>query len=446
METAQKLMPYFQELLQQWYQLTLHNQEYAIFLAVAVFLITAFFYSIRIGFLKSGAAKMLKAKQEIQASLDEAKQQLEALQQQLTEATEQKLAAEQSAQAESHRATAIELRLSKSNQQLATSLVNLVDCFELNLHNLPAADAENLLPEFDAVIARVADRFQTEQQAKTQLQLTMHAESAKLAEKEMLISSLESRLDAQTQQLAKLELAVEKYEAAQKQLEQDKLLLAQQQQQRNAEMQRQHSHESLAAPVTPAPVQTTVAQAPEPVKAEAIEKLAETQPAIPDAKPGPAPVTPQPQPVVSQPAKAAAEKKTKPAAAAKTGLFGRIMEKVAKMDQKLGSPGTVNLTPEPGNVTEPPLEKPYAAEQSETVEPAVRAENSKRDSGVNDKLSGLFGGFKKSAAKPANAEVAPETAVHVAEEVQPEAAPPTAKDKKAATQLTGLFGKFKSKK
>lgn len=445
METAQKLMPYFQELLQQWYQLTLHNQEYAIFLAVAVFLITAFFYSIRIGFLKSGAAKILKAKQEIQASLDEAKQQLEASQQQLTEATEQKLAAEQAMQAESHRATAIELRLSKSNQQLATSLVNLVDCFELNLHNLPAADAENLLPEFDAVIARVADRFQTEQQAKTQLQLTMHAESAKLAEKEMLISSLESRLDAQTQQLAKLELAVEKYEAAQKQLEQDKLLLAQQQQ-RNAEMQRQHSHEASAAPVTPAPVQTAVAQAPDPVKTEAIEKLAETQPAIPEAKPEPAPVTPQPQPVVSQPAKAAAVKKPKPAAAAKTGLFGRIMEKVAKMDEKLGSPGTVNVTPEPGNVTEPPLEKPYAAEQSETVEPAVRAENSKRDSSVNDKLSGLFGGFKKSAAKPATAEVAPETAVHVAEEVQAEAAPPTAKDKKGAAQLTSLFGKFKSKK
>lgn len=448
METVQKFMPYFQEMLQQWYQLTLHNQEYAIALVGSACLITAIFYSIRIGFLKRTAAKILKAKQETQAGLDEAKQQLEALRQQLAEATEQKLAAEQTAQAESNRATGIELRLNKSNQQLAGSLVSLVDCFELNLHNLPKADAENLLSEHEAVIARVADRFQNEQQAKTQLQLSMHAETAKLAEKEMLISSLENRLDTQTQHLAKLELAVEKYEAAQKQLEQDKLQLAQELQNRQAEATRQQAYEKpAAAPV--APIQAAVEQTPEPMKpVQSVEKLPETKAAESDIKQEPTPVTPKPQAAVSESAKAPVVKKTMPAAGNKMkGLFGRVMDKVAKMDEKLGSPGSVNEKPDAAEVNETRVETSDIVERTESVEPVAQVESAKQQSGLNDKLSGLFGGFKKSAAKPAKVKTEQETAAPAVEEAHVAAEKPDAgKDKKVAAQLSGLFGKFKAKK
>lgn len=445
METVQKFMPYFQEMLQQWYQLTLHNQEYAIALVGSACLITAIFYSIRIAFLKRGAAKILKAKQETQAGLDEANQQLEALRQQLAEATEHQLAAEKATEAESHKAANLELRLNKSNQQLAGSLVNLVDCFELNLHNLPTADADNLLSEHEAVIARVADRFQNEQQAKTQLQLSMHAETAKLAEKEMLISSLENRLDTQTQHLAKLELAVEKYEAAQKQLEQDKLQLALELQNRQAAAagQQTYAKQPAVAPVVQAPVPAPVEKAPEPIKP------AENLVSLPETKQEPTPVPVKPQAAVSETVKAPVVEKTKPATAnKKKGLFGRVMDKVAKMDEKLGSPSNVaNAEPDAAEVIETQPESSDRVEHTESVEPVAQVESAKPHSGFNDKLSGLFGGFKKPAAKSANLEPEQETATPAAEQAPVAAEKPDAgKDKKVSAQFSGLFGKFKAKK
>lgn len=443
METVQKLVPFFEELLQQWYQLTLHNQEYAICLAVSVWLLTAVFYSIRIGFLKSSAGKILKAKQEIQAGLDEAKQQLETLQQQLVTATQQMQAAEQTAQAESQRAATFEARLQQSNRNLAVSLANLVECFELNLQNLPAAEADNLLPEYDAVIARVVERFQNEQQAKTQLQLNMHAETAKLAEKDMLISSLESRLDTQTQQLVKLELAAEQFHVAQKQLELDKQQLAQELQNRASEVLRQQVYEKPAAPVTQAPIQTAVQSIPEPVKpVEAAEKVSETRPVEPEIKPEPVPVTSKPQAPVS---KASAAKTAKPAAGNKMkGLFGRAMDKFSKMDEKLGSPGKATIEPEVVEVAETGEAVADVVEQTAAQEPV---KNLQANKSAGDKLSGLFGGFKKSSAPKPEVKIEREEPVPpVVDEAKPAAEMPAGKANKATSQLTGLFGKFKSKK
>ncbi len=47
----QTTMPFLNNLLAEWYQLTLDNALYAISLAVSVWLLTAIFYSLRIGFL-----------------------------------------------------------------------------------------------------------------------------------------------------------------------------------------------------------------------------------------------------------------------------------------------------------------------------------------------------------------------------------------------------------
>ncbi|MCQ8106317.1 hypothetical protein NP590_19595, partial [Methylomonas sp. SURF-2] len=131
----------------------------------------------------------------------------------------------------------------------------------------------------------------------------------------------------------------------------------------------------------------------------------------------------------------------KPAPADKMkGLFGRAMDKFSKLDEKLGSPG------KPGGAAAKVEEEPVAAPQVTAAEPElpkVAAQNKQRESGLNDKLSGLFGGFKKSAAtKPAGVESEPLAAEPV-EESTPAA---VGQDKKVAAQLSGLFGKFKSKK
>lgn len=457
MENLQKLLPFFQEQLTQWYQLTLEKPDYAAAIAVSVWLVLAILYSIRIGFLKRDIARLAKANAETQANLNAAQEQVQSLQQQLSEMSTEVQNAQAKAEAESDRASTVEQRLSASNQELAASLANLVECFELNVHNLPAANADNLLSEYQAVIGRVSERFQNEQQAKTQLQLSLHAESAKLAEKEMLISSLQHRLDSQTQQLAQMELAIEQYEAAQRQLQADReqqlaAALAKQQVEaaKLAELKKQEqevkqaqpasvgAEPKIERPVAPEPpvaplakpvIETPSVQAkPEPSKDQAIKQEA-TSSSKTEAKPAP------------KKAKAAESGKSK-------GFFSRAMEKIAQMDQKLGTQTRVapNSEPEAENVrvTAPQPEPVTAA--AEQAKPAEPKKPSSSES-MTAKMGGLFGGFKKSAPKPAEPEVAHAEEASAVEPAKTKPAEKPAKaEKKMTEQLTGLFGKLKSKK
>jgi hypothetical protein len=418
MENLQKLVPFFQQLLQEWYELTMHNQEYAICLAVSVWLLTAIFYSIRIGFLKRQVAQMAAARLATQTGLDEANGQLQTLQQQLTEATEKTLAAEQAAQAETERANGINARLNDSNQQLVGSLSNLVASFELNQPNLPSADSANLLTEYAAILARVVERFQNEQQAKTQLQLSFHAESAKLADKDILIDSLQSRLDNQTQQLAKLELANEEYQVALRQLELDKQNL-------NAALQQQRQAQPVQVVGTEKPTVQVVPPVIEPVVASPVSQVAAvdlstpalntttvkpvevSQPVV-DVKPAPSmpaePVAVSAPKTETKPAVAAKATKPKPAKAESgklKGLFGRAMDKIAKMDQTLGFEANPKPTMADDDQESVPevLEKPeqaieaVASNVTQTVEDVVveaKAELVKKEK----KLSGMLGKLK----------------------------------------------------
>ena len=403
MENLQKLVPFFQELLQQWYELTLHNQEYAICLAVSVWLLTAIFYSIRIGFLKRHASQLAVARNAVQASLDEANLQLQALQHQLTEAAEKTLAAEQAVQAETDRANGITARLNESNQQLAGSLANLVASFELNQPNLPNADAGNLLAEYAAIVTRVVDRFQNEQHAKTQLQLSFHAESAKLAEKDLLIGSLQSRLDSQTQQLAKLELANEEYQVALRQLEIEKQnLTTTMQQQRPPEPVR--TVEEVKQPVYVAPLAAAaVVPAVEVSIPEVIQPAAQVVEISAPIEKIPEPVA-QPAPVIAtkksevKPVPAAKPKPAKAEGGKLKGIFGRAMDKISKMDEKLG----FEANPKPTIAEELPevdLTIPAPVEQLvESIAPniasapteSVAAETGKKE----NKISGMLGKLK----------------------------------------------------
>lgn len=417
MENLQKLVPVFQELLQQWYELTLHNQEYAICLAVSVWLLTAIFYSIRIGFLKRHASQLAVARNAVQVSLDEANLQLQALQHQLTEATEKTLAAERAVQAETDRANGIAARLNESNQQLAGSLANLVASFELNQPNLPNADAGNLLAEYAAIVTRVVDRFQNEQQAKTQLQLSIHAETAKLAEKDLLIGSLQSRLDSQTQQLAKLELANEEYQVALRQLEIEKqnLTTAIQQQQRppepasNVEEVKQPAYvapqqvsDPFAAAVVVPAVEVSVPEVIQPAAqvieiSAPIEKIPE-----PVAQPEPAPVAEVKKPEVKS-VPAAKPKPAKAESGKLKGIFGRAMDKISKMDEKLGfeanpKPTIVEELPEVDLAIPAPVEQivesivpgTASASAESVIGESVAVETGKKE----NKISGMFGKLK----------------------------------------------------
>ena len=409
MENLQKLVPFFQELLQQWYELTLHNQEYAICLAVSVWLLTAIFYSIRIGFLKRHASQLAVARNAVQASLDEANLQLQALQHQLAEAAEKTLAAEQAVQTETDRANGIMARLNESNQQLAGSLANLVASFELNQPNLPNADAGNLLAEYAAIVTRVVDRFQNEQQAKTQLQLSFHAESAKLAEKDLLIGSLQSRLDSQTQQLAKLELANEEYQVALRQLEIEKHnLTTAMQQQRPPEPVR--TVEELKQPVYVAPQQvvepfaaavvvpTVDVSVPEVIQpaAQVVEISAPIE-KIPEPVAQPAPVIATKKPEV-KPVPAAKPKPAKAEGGKLKGIFGRAMDKISKMDEKLGfeanpKPTIAEELPEVDLTIPAPVEQlveSIAPSIASTPIESVAAETGKKE----NKISGMLGKLK----------------------------------------------------
>lgn len=439
MEALQKLVPYYQELLQNWYQLTLDNREYAICLAVSVWLITAVFYSIRIGFLKRSNAKLLKDKTATQTSLDETKEELQTLQQQYTEANERMEQAVEKAETESQ-------HLQASNNQLANSLATMVDCFELNQHNLPAAESENLLTEYEAVVARVLERFQTEQQAKTQLQLTFHAETAKLAEKEMLVSSLQNRLDTQTQQLAKLELAIEHYEDAQRQLEADKQQLAKDMQTRQDEVAQALALEkqNLAAIHSQAQA-VLVDNYAEPVTNPDISKKAveinQPEPVKTEPK-SPAPISPVSETSTKQPT----ETKSQPDDSGNKmkGLFGKAMDKIAKMDEKMGSSGKVDAKSDQSEVAA----AQSVAEPVTKVESVELAEADKtkpsESQGLTEKFSGLFSGFKKSAdkqSKPLKKET-----VSVTLDDSELKAGAVEKTDKVTSKLSGLFGKLKSKK
>jgi len=344
METWQKLVPVAQDLWQQWYQLTLHNQEYAVALVVCAVLVTAIFYSIRIGFLKSAYRKLEQSRAAAQAELEEARAQLVASQQQIAQLEGDLQQAQLEAQTQASQAAINAESLSRRNKQLAESAASLTECFELSVEKLPAADAAHLPEAYAAILNRAVERFRNELQAKAQLQLSLHAEATKTAEKEMLANGLQDRLNLQTQQLAKLELELEQLQRSRQQWEADKQRLT-------TEIQGLKAQATLAQvsanvpvpPAAPKPVLDSPARAePEPVLNDTLVELG-------DSKIKPEPATADS--AISQPA-ADVEAVSVPAIqdaepihpkesrqaddGQRKGLFARAMSSFSKIDGKLG--------------------------------------------------------------------------------------------------------------
>jgi hypothetical protein len=461
MPNLQELVPFFQKLLEQWYQFTLNNSAYATSLALLVWLLTAIAYSITIAFLNRRINLERKAGREIQANLDAAQQQLQALQEQLTQNAAQLADTTQLAENEGKRANDFEQRLNLNNRQLVDGLSNLVNSFEL-IEQLPDAGAapETLWLRYSAIVERITERFRNEQQAKARLQLDVQAEKSKAAEKDMLANNLQSRLDSQTEQLAKLELAMDEQQTLRQELEGVKQQLIDAQiKNRNdfariAELERQ----SHAAPVIPTAASAPVATIPEQavyqepaIKPADAVRVAEVAPV--EIKPvvteitlpePPKPIATVSEPKISETSKVAETKAAAPKAVAKEakwkGLIGNAMQKFSKLDEKLGSPGT-NKVQLMENVEE---QQPDAIDEITLVEPAVQLPDAqapesekKPAANVSGKLGGLLGALKKTQEKLA------ETAPQQAPVIAPVIASSEGAAKKTAGKLGGLLGKFK---
>lgn len=205
----QSYLPLIQAMLSEWYLFTLNNSLYAAALASAVWLLTAILYSIRIASIKSSNATSEKASV---ASLNAMQQQLKLSQDELAEAVLQREQAQATSQDKIQQFLTVEQLIYQRNKQIADTIQTLATSFDLGERPLLASEdvkADLLWQQHAKVITQLIERLRTEQQAKTELQQTCQAETAKLAEKERLLEALQSSLDTHTQQLSKLEQMLE---------------------------------------------------------------------------------------------------------------------------------------------------------------------------------------------------------------------------------------------
>lgn len=155
----------------------------------------------------------------------------------------------------------------------------------------------------------------------------------------------------------------------------------------------------------------------------------------------PAPISPVSETSTKQPV----ENKSQPDSGNKMkGLFGKAMDKIAKMDEKMGSSGKVDAESDQSEVAAvQSVAEPVTKVESIEFAEADKAKSSQRQ-GLNEKLSGMFSGFKKSADKQSKPVKTETVSVTLDEsELKPAA---TEKDNKVTSKLSGLFGKLKSKK
>jgi hypothetical protein len=416
-------LPMIQSILSDWYRFTLENQEYAGALALAVWLLTAMFYSIRIYFLKKTNAINLKARLALQTNFDAAQQQQQALQEQLVTNTEQLEAAQTLANNEAQRASRLEEKLVQANQQVIDSIKTLATGFELTEPALPSANdlqSTDLWPRFSVVCEQVTERFKADQQGKTELQLALWAETSKLAEKDALIGPLQLRLESQTEQLNKLELAVEEQKILREREQASaEKLLAETLTKHQTELGRyadsaKHSNApavSYSQPVSQAEPKIIANEAPAIIQAAPAviaPPVADTAPQAPVEPPKPVAlelpqVVDKPKPVVAEPA--AAKKSSVDKLAEKSAGFGKFkqmlnntMQQMAKLDQKLGTQTEVaaeTIQEELEEIAAPIMEAAVELKENvvEIAETAIEAAKEPAV-GVGGKLKSLFGKSK----------------------------------------------------
>ena len=224
---TQDYLPYFQNLLLDWYHFTLANPVYAICLSISVWLLTAIFYSLRIGILNRRNRITIKAHLETQNAMAAAQQQIQLLQEEIAAHDEQFRQTKAEVEQETQRATALRERISQFGAQLTESLNLLSDVIDFNEQILSEnpANTENFGQRLSAAIDKLNQAFRAKQQTIIDLQQTYNAQSAKLAEKEQQLQVMQIRFDSQSQLIAKLESTVAEHKTLLTQQQQNEQLL-----------------------------------------------------------------------------------------------------------------------------------------------------------------------------------------------------------------------------
>ena len=233
-------LPVIQGFLSDWYHFTLDNAWYAACIAGFAWLLTAGLYSLRISGLKKTNKANEKLCNEQETRINTAQQQITQLQDELRVSSECVETEKSKTEAEAQRALDLENHITQHKQQLAESAEVLTAHFDLDVPEKPAVEGfetTSLWQYHRAIIEQLTERLRAEQQITTELQQVNQAETAKLAVKEELITTLESRLGEQARQLAQLESDLEERNI-QLQQQQDKI------QQLSAESKATHGADS----------------------------------------------------------------------------------------------------------------------------------------------------------------------------------------------------------
>jgi hypothetical protein len=205
-------LPLFKTIFADWVQLTSNEPLYAGALAFTAWLLTASLYSIRIAFLNKQSTARENARIDASKQLSAAQLQVQELQQQLSENTEQLKISQELAINETERAEKLEDQLKERNKQIAAIIQSFSTSFDLGERPLPLTEdlkAESLWQQFDRTIHLLITRLSNEQEAKAKLQASLQAETLKSTENAVTISTLQTGIAAQTIKIANLELLLE---------------------------------------------------------------------------------------------------------------------------------------------------------------------------------------------------------------------------------------------
>ncbi|MGZ5052037.1 MAG: hypothetical protein ACXWF8_15525 [Methylobacter sp.] len=449
----QTYLPLIENMLAEWYVFTLNNPVYAAALAIAVWLLTSTFYSIRISALKR---RINAGEKKATESLNSMQQQLQQSQEALVETVEQMEQAQRAAKDEAQKALAAEQLIYQRNQQIAGTIQMLATNLDLGERPQLATEdvkAEAVWQQHDKVVANLVERLRTEQRAKAELQQASQTATAKLAEKESLLKTLQTALDSQTGQLAKLEQA----------LAEQKSILQQHSdnQQAFADALKNFQPVVVTAPAQPEPVQpVTTWQAPARVEPapvientlteqaslnKELEELPEepqiaasvqieeapVEPVAPIATAEPVQPEIVPEPISEIVPELPSEEKAQTAVAEKNGTLGKFKSLFGRQSDAEAQQSVAEEPIAPAAVkAEPVFEEPAEAE-------LAASESSKSSFG---KMKNLFG--KK--AQPVKTEPQWEEEIKTPEpaaEQRPEAEATESKSGK----LKGLYSKFASK-
>jgi len=487
---VQDYLPFFQSLALKYYQFTLENPAYAACLAAAVWLLTTIFYSIRIGFLNGRNRRNIKALLDTQNALATAEQQIQQLQAELTAANEQLEQSKAESEQLVQRATTLQSRLSWFDNQLSESIGALTTNADLSEQFSPNAtglETEDLWQRYSAINKQLSANLAAERKTNNELQQAFKVETAKLAEKDQLLQTLQIRVDSQSQQLAQLELTVAEHktqlaqqeESAQQRileteakhqadlarlasLEQQSVDLSQAKQQQTQLQETLNAQNAVIAqleeakaveikavepqavflapePQQQAPIEPTIS----PVQ-EIISKVSVPEPAII------VPEIPKPQPIK------APEKDTTGVGGKFKSFFSSAKQKIDKLDSKLVEQNIPTPPEEPAQIEQiNPEPQVLAAETPVTAQPVVANVTYQPETAVKEAVAAPAQEQTNSfaAAKTWSDETTltlsgrPPQAVTAKVEPQPAKASANATDtdNEPTSKLKNLFSKFKRK-